>query len=97
VVAVADFAGSTAMMADFVRREKPARVALVTECSMGENIAAASPESEFVRACNLCPHMQRITLPGIRAALETMTAEVNVPAHLFAPARAAVERMLAVG
>jgi quinolinate synthase len=96
VVAEADFSGSTAMMADFVRDKKPARVALITECSMGDNIAAMSPSSEFVRACNLCPHMQRITLPGIRRALETMSTEVTIPEHLFAPARRAVEKMLAV-
>ena len=96
VVAEADFSGSTAVMADYVRTKKPARVALITECSMSDNIAATSPETEFVRACNLCPHMQRITLPSIRRALEEMQTEVTIPDHLFAPARRAVERMLAV-
>jgi quinolinate synthase len=96
VVAEADFSGSTARMAEYVRDNKPARVALITECSMSENIAQVSPETEFVRACNLCPHMQRITLKGIRRALETMTNEVTIPQHLFEPARRSVERMLAV-
>lgn len=96
VVDVADFSGSTAVMADYVRREKPARVALITECSMSDNIAQGSPETEFVRPCNLCPHMKRITLKNIRKALEEMQTEVTIPEALFAPARRAVERMLAV-
>jgi quinolinate synthase len=96
VVAVADFTGSTAGMIDYVGANKPARVALITECSMSDNVAVAHPELEFVRPCNLCPHMKRTTLPKIRRALETMTYEVTVPEHLFARARASVERMLAV-
>ncbi|HEX4113751.1 MAG TPA: quinolinate synthase NadA [Stellaceae bacterium] len=96
VVAVADFTGSTAGMIDYVGKNKPARVALITECSMSDNVAVAHPELEFVRPCNLCPHMKRTTLPKIRRALETMTYEVTVPDHLAPRARAAVERMLAV-
>jgi quinolinate synthase len=96
VVEVADFSGSTAVMADFVRHKKPARVALITECSMSDNIAQGSPETEFVRPCNLCPHMKRITLKNIRRALEEMQTEVVIPAALFEPARRSVERMLAV-
>jgi len=96
VVEVADFSGSTAVMADFVRTQKPARVALITECSMSDNIAQGSPETEFVRPCNLCPHMKRITLKNIRRALEEMQTEVLIPEALFEPARRSVERMLAV-
>jgi quinolinate synthase len=96
VVAVADFSGSTAVMADYVKQKKPARVALITECSMSDNIAQNAPETEFVRPCNLCPHMKRITLKNIRRALEEMRTEVTIPTELFAPARRAVERMLAV-
>ncbi len=96
VVAVSDFSGSTAVMADYVKREKPARVALITECSMSDNIAQANPGTQFVRPCNLCPHMKRITLGNIRRALEEMQTEVTIPEALFAPARRAVERMLAV-
>ena len=95
VVAQADFAGSTAMMDAYVARHQPRRVALITECSMSDNIAARNPEVEFIRPCNLCPHMKRITLGGIRRALETMTHEVTIAPALAAPARAAVERMLA--
>jgi quinolinate synthase len=96
VVAVADFSGSTAVMADYVATRKPARVALITECSMSDNIAVQNPDVAFVRPCNLCPHMKRITLANIRTALETMQTEVTIDAAHFAPARRAVERMLAV-
>ena len=78
VVAEADFAGSTAAMTDYVGREKPARVVLITECSMSDNVAVHHPDVEFVRPCNLCPHMKRITLPKIRRALETMQHEVTI-------------------
>jgi quinolinate synthase len=96
VVAVADFSGSTAVMADYVSSQKPARVALITECSMSDNIALLNKDVEFVRPCNLCPHMKRITLKNIRSALETMQTEVFIDPVYFAPARRAVERMLAV-
>ena len=62
VVAECDFAGSTAAMADYVGKERPARVVLLTECSMSDNVALQYPDLEFVRPCNLCPHMKRITL-----------------------------------
>jgi quinolinate synthase len=95
VVAEADFAGSTAAMADYVERERPGRVVLMTECSMSDNIATLHPEIEFVRPCNLCPHMKRITLPKIRRALETMQHEVTIDPAVAVAARRAVERMLA--
>jgi len=94
VVAEADFAGSTAAMIDYVGRERPHRVALMTECSMSDNVAVQYPETEFVRPCNLCPHMKRITLPKIRRALETMQHEVTIDPAVATPARRAVERML---
>jgi quinolinate synthase len=96
VVAEADFAGSTAAMADYVTREQPARVVLMTECSMSDNIAALNPGIDFVRPCNLCPHMKRITLPKIRRALETMEHEVTIDPAVAVAARRAVERMLAI-
>ena len=94
VVAEADFAGSTAAMIDYVGRERPPRVVLMTECSMSDNVAVQHPEIEFVRPCNLCPHMKRITLPRIRRALETMQHEVTIDPAVAGPARRAVERML---
>ncbi|UMM08276.1 quinolinate synthase NadA [Gluconobacter frateurii] len=96
VVAEADYSGSTANMIDYVATQKPQKVLLVTECSMSDNLATLNPETEFVRPCNLCPHMKRITLAGIRRALENMERPVTIPAALEAPARAAVERMLAI-
>jgi quinolinate synthase len=96
VIAEADYAGSTAEMAAYVGRHKPARVVMVTECSMSDNVAVQHPEVEFIRPCNLCPHMKRITLPKIRRSLETMQHEVTIDPALAARARRAVERMLAL-
>jgi quinolinate synthase len=84
-------------MADYVGRERPSRVVLLTECSMSDNVALQYPDLEFVRPCNLCPHMKQITLPKIRRALETMRHEVTVDPAVAARARQAVERMLAMG
>src|SRR4051794_13653755 len=97
VVAEADFAGSTSAMINYVGTRRPARVVMVTECSMSDNVAVEFPDVDFVRPCNLCPHMKRITLPGILHSLETMTHEVTVDPAIAGRARAAVERMLAVG
>lgn len=96
VVAEADFAGSTAAMSDYVGRHKPSRVVLMTECSMSDNVAVAHPDVEFIRPCNLCPHMKRITLANIREALEQDRIEVTVEDGVAVRARRAVERMLAV-
>jgi len=96
VVAEADFAGSTAAMSDFVGQRQPPRVVLLTECSMSDNIAVLHPDVEFIRPCNLCPHMKRITLKNIRHALETGQQPVTIDPAIAAPARRAVERMLAL-
>jgi quinolinate synthase len=96
VVAEADFTGSTAAMIGYVGAKQPARVVLVTECSMSDNVAVQYPKVEFVRPCNLCPHMKRITLEKIRRTLETMRHEVTIDPPVAAPARRAVERMLAI-
>ena len=97
VIAESDFAGSTSGMIDFVGKNRPKRAVLVTECSMSDNVAVEFPETEFVRPCNLCPHMKRITLPKILHSLETMTVEVKVDPAVAVHARRSVERMLAVG
>ena len=96
VVAEADFAGSTAAMIGYVGDHKPQHVVMITECSMSDNVAVEHPDVEFVRPCNLCPHMKRITLDGILHSLQTMTHEVTVPADVAARARKPIERMLAV-
>ena len=97
VLAEADYVGSTNGMIDWVKAETPSRVMMITECSMADNVALESPGTEFVRPCNLCPHMKRITLEGIRRSLETMTHQVEIPDDVAARARRAVERMLEVG
>ncbi len=96
VLEEADFVGSTSGMIRWVRTNQPARVVMVTECSMSDNVAAESPDTEFVRPCNLCPHMKRITLEGIRDALLHLRHEVVVDPAVATRARRAVERMLAV-
>ncbi len=96
VVAEADFSGSTAMMEEYVQSHAPRQIVLVTECSMSDNLAVRHPEVDFIRPCNLCPHMKRITLAGIRRSLETMTTEVVIEPALAGRARLAVERMLAI-
>lgn len=96
VVAEADFSGSTAAMSDYVGRQKPPRVVLMTECSMSDNVAVEHPEVEFIRPCNLCPHMKRITLANIRTALEQNRHVVTIAPEIAGRARLAVERMLAV-
>jgi quinolinate synthase len=94
VVEVSDFAGSTAAMIDYVRMKKPARVLLVTECSMADNVAAETTGTEFIRPCNFCPHMKRITLPKILDSLLYMREEVLVDPLLAARARSSVQRMI---
>ncbi|HEY2885211.1 MAG TPA: quinolinate synthase NadA [Rhizomicrobium sp.] len=96
VVAESDFAGSTTAMINYVGTKRPARVVMVTECSMSDNVAAEYPDVEFVRPCNLCPHMKRITLDKILRSLETMTTEVLVDPAISARAKVAIDRMLAV-
>ena len=96
VVAEADFAGSTAAMINYVGTHKPQRVVMVTECSMSDNVAVENPQTQFIRPCNLCPHMKRITLNGILHSLQTMTHEVIVDPHIAARAKAPIDRMLAV-
>ncbi|GAB6966702.1 quinolinate synthase NadA [Komagataeibacter kakiaceti JCM 25156] len=96
VVAASDFSGSTAMMGDFVRAHAGSRILLVTECSMSDNLAVKYPQTSFVRPCNMCPHMKRITLSNIRQALENMTHEVTLDPELASRGRRAVERMLAI-
>ena len=97
VLAEADFVGSTSGMTRWLERERPARVALVTECSMADNLRVRFPETEFIKPCNLCPHMQKITLPKIYNCLRGLDNEIVIAPGVAARARAALERMLAVG
>lgn len=97
VIAQSDFTGSTAAMINYVKREKPKRVAMITECAMADNVAAETPDVEFVRPCHFCPHMQRITLPKILASLREMKHEITIDPAIAGRARLAVERMIALG
>ncbi|WBT39518.1 MULTISPECIES: quinolinate synthase NadA [Hyphomicrobium] len=94
VINAADFTGSTAAMIDWVKTKRPAKVVLVTECSMASNVAAEAPDVEFVRPCNLCPHMKRISLENIYEALLYNRYEVTVDPAVAEKARRAVERMV---
>ena len=97
VLAEADFVGSTSAMGKWLAREQPKRVALITECSMADNLRAQFPATEFIKPCNLCPHMQRITLPNIYASLRDLRHVIEIPADIAARARLSLTRMLAVG
>ena len=97
VLAEADYVGSTAGMIDHVAVARPRRVVMVTECSMSDNVAVQYPDVEFVRPCNLCPHMKRISLAKILRSLERLEHRVEVEPAVAERARRAVERMLAVG
>lgn len=94
VVAIADFTGSTSGMINYVKDNRPPKVLLVTECSMASNIEAEVPDVQFVKPCNLCPHMKRITLPKILESLVYMKEEVLVDPSVAERARRAVERMI---
>ena len=83
-------------MINYVGSHKPQRVVMITECSMSDNVAVENPDVEFVRPCNLCPHMKRITLDGILHSLQTMTHEVIVDPQVAARAKTPIDRMLAV-
>ena len=96
VLATSDFVGSTAQMQDYVVNERPSKVLMVTECSMSDNVSAGIDDVEFIRPCNLCPHMKRITLAKIRSSLETLSPVVEIDPSIAGRARAAVERMLDV-
>jgi quinolinate synthase len=94
VIEASDFTGSTAAMNDYVLTRKPKQVVLITECSMADNVAGDAPDTEFVRPCNLCPHMKRISLENIYEALLNNQYEVTVDLAIAERARLAVQRMI---
>jgi len=97
VLEVADFVGSTAQMTSYVESHRPPKVFLVTECSMSDNVAVDVPDVEFIRPCNLCPHMKRITLENIYQALKRLEPRVEIDPRVAEKARRSVECMLALG
>jgi quinolinate synthase len=97
VIKASDFAGSTGGMIDYVKNNQPKKVMMVTECSMSDNIQVENPNVEFIRPCNLCPHMKKITLPKILDCLENETGEIIMDKETIEKARIPVERMAAIG
>ncbi|MGI9308572.1 MAG: quinolinate synthase NadA [Gammaproteobacteria bacterium] len=97
VLEEADFVGSTSGMINHVGDVKPEKVVMITECSMSDNVAVEHPDVDFIRPCNLCPHMKRITLPKILHSLQTLEYKVEIEREVADRARGAVQRMLEVG
>jgi quinolinate synthase len=98
VVAASDFSGSTSAMVRYVAQINAPQYLLLTECSMGDNIAASNPEKNMLRLCSVrCPHMNKITMENTLAALVHNQYEVTVPEDIRLRAVKSVERMLAIG
>ncbi len=97
VINAADFAGSTTGMSEYVKKNQPKKVMMVTECSMSDNVQVENPNVKFIKPCNLCPYMKKITLPKILDCLENETNEIIIPQNLIKKARLSVERMTLVG
>jgi quinolinate synthase len=97
VIKASDFAGSTSGMIKYVKDNQPKKVMMVTECSMSDNIQVENPNVEFIRPCNLCPHMKKITLPKILDCLENETGEIIMDKETIKKAKIPVERMVAIG
>ena len=97
VIAASDYTGSTSGMSEYVKKNQPNKVMLVTECSMSDNVQVDNPNVQFIKPCNLCPHMKRITLSNILDCLEKETNEILIPEIISKRARRAVERMIAIG
>ncbi len=97
VINASDFAGSTSGMIKYVKENQPKKVMMVTECSMSDNIQIDNPNVEFIRPCNLCPHMKRITLPKILDCLKNETNEIVMSEDIIRKARKSVEKMAEIG
>ena len=97
VIKASDFAGSTSGMINYVKDNQPKKVMMVTECSMSDNIQVENPNVEFIRPCNMCPHMKKITLPKILDCLENETGEIIMDQETINKARMSVEKMVAIG
>ena len=97
VIKASDFAGSTSGMINYVKDNQPKKVMMVTECSMSDNIQVENPNVEFIKPCNMCPHMKKITLPKILDCLENETGEIIMSPETINKARLSVEKMVAIG
>ena len=97
VINASDFAGSTTGMNEYVKKNQPKKVMMVTECSMSDNVQVENPKVEFIKPCNLCPHMKKITLPKILKCLENESNEIIIPSDMIEKARLSVKKMIAIG
>ena len=97
VINAADFAGSTSGMSEYVKKNQPKKVMMVTECSMSDNVQVENPKVQFIKPYNLCPYMKKITLPKILDCLEKESNEIIIPNNLMEKARLSVERMTSIG
>ena len=97
VIKASDFTGSTSGMIKYVKDKQPEKVMMVTECSMSDNVQIDNPKVKFIRPCNLCPHMKKITLPKILDCLENETNEIVMDDITIKKARNSVERMVKIG
>ena len=97
VIKASDFAGSTSGMIKYVQDNQPKKVMMVTECSMSDNIQVENPNVDFIKPCNMCPHMKKITLPKILDCLENETGEIIMDQKTIDKARLSVEKMVAIG
>ena len=97
VIKASDFAGSTSGMINYVKDNQPKKVMMVTECSMSDNIQVENPNVEFIRPCNMCPHMKKITLPKILDCLKNESGEITMDQETINKARLSVEKMVAIG
>ncbi len=97
VINSADFTGSTTGMSEYVKKNQPKKVMMVTECSMSDNVQVENPKVEFIKPCNLCPYMKKITLPKILDCLEKENNEIIIPDNLIKKAKLSVERMTSIG
>ena len=97
VIKASDFTGSTSGMIKYVKDNQPKKVMMVTECSMSDNIQIENPNVDFVKPCNMCPHMKKISLPKILDCLENETGEIIMDKETIDKARISVERMAAIG
>jgi len=98
VVEASDYSGSTTAMIEYVEQSNADRYLLLTECSMGDNIAAANPNKELLRLCSVrCPHMNEITLEDTLNSLKHNQYVIEVPEEILHKAAKAVERMIAIG
>ena len=97
VIKASDFAGSTSGMIKYVKDNQPEKVMMVTECSMSDNVQIDNPNVKFIRPCNLCPHMKKITLPKVLDCLENETNELIMDNETIEKARKSVERMAEIG